>query len=316
MRVDLFSQKIRCFLIFLIFGLQVFGFGFTENKTEPHFSFGLIADIQYCACEPAGTRFYSHSLIKLSESIKDFNARDLSFVIQLGDLIDRDINSYNPVLAVFNTIKTAKYHVLGNHDYGVVEEKKEHVPERLGLDSRYYEFGSNGWRMIVLDGNDLSFYAPAESDEHTEETESLFQKIKARGAINVFDWNGGLSSQQLSWLEKTLKKASLSGEKALLFCHFPVFPSRAQNLWNDIELIELLESYPCVAAIIGGHFHHGGYAKKRGIHYLTLQGMVETEDHNAYSIIEVYSDHLKVLGFGREPGRILTFKKDHPHYEY
>lgn len=80
------------------------------------------------------------------------------------------------------------------------------------------------------------------------------------------------------------------------------------SLWNDIELIELLESYPCVVALFSGHYHSGNYAKKKGIHYLTLQGMVETENSNAYSIVEVYTDHLKVLGFGREPSRILTFR--------
>jgi len=111
-------------------------------------------------------------------------------------------------------------------------------------------------------------------------------------------------------LEDNLKQASLLEEKVILFCHFPVYPSREENLWNDVELIPLLESYSCVVAFFSGHYHAGNYAKKRGIHYLTFQGMVETEKENAYSIIEVYSDHLKVSGFGREPNRILTFKKD------
>jgi len=306
----LFCLKNRVLTYIFLFGLIAYGFVFGSNEKKPAFSFGVIADVQYCECVPQGTRFYSNSLIKLAKCVKDFNARDLSFIIQLGDLIDRDIDSYESVLSIFNQIKKPKYHVLGNHDYNVDEEKKENVPEKVGLVSRYYEFGSNGWRMIVLDGNDLSFYTPKESSEQIEETNHLFQKIKDRGAVNAHDWNGGLSSQQISWLEDILKQASFSREKVLVFCHFPVYPSREENLWNDVELIKLLESYPCVAALFSGHYHAGNYAKKRGIHYLTLQGMVETEDHNAYSIIEVYPDHLKVLGFGREPSRILTFRKD------
>lgn len=309
------SEKSLClknrFLTYIIlFGLIAYGFVFGTDETKPNFSFGVIADVQYCECDSLGTRFYSNSLIKLTECVKDFNARDLSFIVQLGDLIDRDMNSYESVLSAFNKIKTTKYHVLGNHDYNVDEEKKETVPEKVGLVSRYYEFGSNGWRMIVLDGNDLSFYTPKESREQIEETNNLFQKIQDRGVVNAHDWNGGLSSRQISWLEDILKQASLSGEKVLVFCHFPVYPSREENLWNDVEFIKLLESYPCVVALFSGHYHSGSYAKKRGIHYLTLQGMVETEEHNAYSIVEVYSDHLKVLGFGREPSRILTLRKD------
>ena len=310
MRNDSLSFILR-YLKFIFLSLLISAvilYGKTEKK--PVFSFGLIADVQYCEGAPVGTRFYSKSLDKLTECVKNFNTRDLSFVIQLGDLIDRDIDSYESVLSVFNQINTKKYHVLGNHDYGVEEVNKQQVPSKMGLNSRYYEFRLNGWRMIVLDGNDLSYYAPAESREQIEETEALFQKIKDRGANNAHDWNGGLSSQQISWLEKNLNQASRSGEKVLLFCHFPVYPSREENLWNDVELIELLESYPCVLALLSGHYHHGGYAKKRGIHYLTLQGMVETEELNAYSVVEIYPDHLKVFGFGREPNRILTFRKD------
>lgn len=300
--------KNRFLKYILLFCLTAFVFSYGRNEAKPVFSFGVIADIQYCECVPLGTRFYSNSLNKLEDSIRDFNARDMSFVIQLGDLIDKDIESFESVLTVLNKIKAKKYNVLGNHDYNVDDEEKENVPEKIGLVSRYYEFISNGWRMIVLDGNDLSFYTSKESRERIEETDKLFQRIKDRGAINAHDWNGGLGSQQISWLKNILKQSSFSGEKVLVFCHFPVYPSRKENLWNDVELIELLESYPCVVALFSGHYHSGNYAKKRGIHYLTLQGMVETKNSNAYSIIEVYSDHLKVLGFGREPSRILTFR--------
>lgn len=304
------SLKIKFLLFTLSLGLIALSLGFGTEETKPNFSFGVIADVQYSEDVHAGTRFYSNSLNKLEETLLDFNTKDLNFVIQLGDLIDKDFKSYDSALSIFNKIKADKYHVLGNHDFNVDEDQKQNVPKILSLDSRYYEFESVGWRMIVLDGNDLSSYAPSISREHIDETESLLQKIKERGAINAQNWNGGLSSTQISWLQENLQQASLSGEKVILFCHFPVYPSREENLWNDIELISVLESYPCVVAFFSGHYHAGNYAKKRGIHYLTFQGMVETEDQNAYSIIEVYSDHLKILGFGREPSRILTFKAD------
>jgi len=303
-------QKNKYLTFIILFGLIAYGFVFGSSEQEPNFSFGVIADIQYCDCDSMGTRFYFNSLKKLSDCVRHFNSRDQSFVIQLGDLIDRNIDSYESVLSIFNKIKSTKYHVLGNHDYNVDKEKQDKVLEKIGLVSRYYDFGLNGWRMIVLDGNDLSFYTPKESSEQIKETNNLFQKTKDRGGTNAHDWNGGLGSQQISWLEDTLKQASLSGEKVLVFCHFPVYPPREENLWNDVELIERLEAYPCVIAHFSGHYHDGNYAKKKGIHYLTLQGMVKTEKHSAYSIVEVYSDHLKVLGYGREPNRILTFRNN------
>ena len=295
---------------FLIFALLGSGPVHGGKKTEPVFSFGLIADIQYCPCDPLGTRFYAQSLKKLEACVKDFNSRDLSFVIQLGDLIDRDIDSYEPVLSVFNQIETKKYHVLGNHDYSVEEEAKPKVPSIVGLNSPYYNFVLEGWRFVVLNSNDLSVYTPFESQAKSEETEALFQKLKARGAVNRGEYNGGLSSRQIKWLKNILNQASLNKEKVLLFSHLPVYPPREENLWNDIELINLLEDFPCVQALISGHYHSGSYAKKRGIHYLTLRGLVETEDQSAYAILEVHNDFLNVLGFGREPSRILPLRED------
>ena len=39
----------------------------------------------------------------------------------------------------------------------------------------------------------------------------------------------------------------------------------------------------------------------------SLKGMVETES-NAYSIIGIFQDRIKVIGYGRESDRILLLK--------
>jgi hypothetical protein len=62
-----------------------------------------------------------------------------------------------------------------------------------------------------------------------------------------------------------------------------------------------------VKAYINGHNHKGKYGQKNGIHYLTLKGMVETES-NAYSIIGIFQDRIKVIGYGRETDRVLPIK--------
>ena len=50
------------------------------------------------------------------------------------------------------------------------------------------------------------------------------------------------------------------------------------------------------------------YGQRDGIHYLTLKGMVDTEQ-TSYSVIEVYADRLVVKGFGRETERDLPLPK-------
>ncbi len=113
------------------------------NIQEPDFStltFGLTADVHYCDYEPAGIRHYRQSIQKLSECVDDLNNRDLPFVIHLGDVINRDIESFAAILPLFNRFRPPLYHVLGNHDYGIEDAYKETVHELLGLTSKYYDF--------------------------------------------------------------------------------------------------------------------------------------------------------------------------------
>lgn len=267
--------------------------------------FGVMADIQYCDCEPAGSRYYRASLHKLSECVQTLNTQELNFSIQLGDFIDRDQPSFDTVLAIYKKLKMPTYHVLGNHDFAVAEEYKKSVPAKLGMNKRYYDFRVKSWRFIVLDGNDVSFYANVEGNEKWREADSLFCKLKERKAPNAQVWDGAVGDEQLQWLDSTLQKAKKAGERVILFCHHPVFPLEMHTLWNAEEVRNLIESAGCVAAFINGHNHQGGYALHNGVHYLNLKGMVETPDQNAFAVIEASSDSLKVTGYGREPDRVL-----------
>ena len=94
---------------------------------------------------------------KLKKCVKHFNQEDLSFVIHLGDFIDRNFSSFDEILPIYNSLHAPGYHVLGNHDFEVADEYKELVPKKLGMPSKYYDFKIKNWRFICLDGNDLSF---------------------------------------------------------------------------------------------------------------------------------------------------------------
>jgi len=287
-------------LLFLV----IFACLFYPLKAESQsFSFGLIADCQYRGEPGNGIRQYTISDKKLMDCVRHFNTLDLEYVVHLGDFIDKDISSYDVVGPIYHQLKMPKYHVLGNHDFSVDDTRKNEVPQILGLSSRYYDFKMNDWRFVVLDGNDISFHAYPEDDEKYAEAESYYTENN----IESPKWNGALSKKQLDWLTGVLQKASELKEQVIIYCHFPVFPENIHNLWNAIEVVELIEGYACVKAFINGHNHAGNYGIKEGVHYLTLHGMVDT-DETSYAVIEVDKEQLIVKGFGREKPRMLKIR--------
>ena len=273
-------------------------------STEP-FSIGVIADCQYCSDPGEGVRKYAASEDKLKQCVGHFNSMKLEYVVHLGDFIDRDFESFDVVKPIYKQLKMPKYHVLGNHDFSVADDKKKDIPQTMGLTSRYYDFEVNGWRFVVLDGNDVSFHAyPEHSGEYKEAVNYYEDK-----QIKSPKWNGAIGEKQLKWLNDVLKEASDSAEKVVLYCHFPVYPEgNSHNLWNSGEIIEILEAHSCVRAYINGHNHAGNYGIKEGIHYLTMKGMVDTEE-TSYGVIKVKDDRLEINGFGREEDRMLELQE-------
>jgi len=269
------------------------------NSAEPQFRFGAVADCQYCK-QTSFIRKYNLSPKKLAACVEHYNKLNLAFVVHLGDFIDRDFESFDVVSPIFNRLKAPHYHVLGNHDFSVADDKKALVPKRMGLKNRYYDFTHKGWRFIVLDGNDVSLYAYPKDDPRTKAATAFHRRLKA----GTPTWNGGMGKGQLKWIESKLKSATKAKERVILFCHFPVYPANIHNLWNDEAVISLLAKFPCVAAYINGHNHSGNYGIKNNIHYLTLKGMVDTVK-SSYSVIEIHEDELRVMGHGRQENRSM-----------
>ena len=282
--------KIVGFLLFCSLAQCLWG-----EKSGYKFSFGAIADCQYCQAPDRGVRKYSASKEKLKKCVKHFNQEDLSFVIHLGDFIDRNFSNFDDLLPIYNSLDAPGYHVLGNHDFEVADEYKEIVPKKLGMPSKYYDFKIKNWRFLCLDGNDLSFIAYPKGSQGYQESEVYYRENKIRSP----KWNGGVGAEQMSWIREVLQSAEGSQEKVILFSHFPVYPQDPHNLWNAKEVISLLEEFSCVKAYINGHNHKGKYGVKNGIHYLTCKGMVDS-DTTAYSIVRVYHDRLEISGYGRE----------------
>ncbi len=304
-------MKKSAYLILLILLFSIIQVMAQKNNNpiseNPVISFGLISDVQYCNCLPGGERYYNNSLQKLNDCVNNFNKNHLDFVVNLGDLIDRDFTSYENIFNIFATLQAPINHVLGNHDFAVEKKRKSEINKKFGLKKRYYSKKIANYRFIFLDGNDISLYSKSKLNYKTWKAARIFRKLKRDGELNATNWNGGIGLKQKMWLDKTLKLSNKEGEKVIIFCHFPIGREGSiYNLWNHLELKEIIKKHNNIIAYISGHDHKGEYNYVEGVHYLTLKGMVETANTNAYAIIEIYSDHIELKGFGREEDRELT----------
>ncbi|MEL7133427.1 MAG: metallophosphoesterase [Pseudomonadota bacterium] len=275
-------------------------------QETPLVRFGAIADPQYAPAPPRGSRYYANSLAKLSEAVDALNEEELDFVVTLGDIIDRHVEAYNHILPIYQRVETDNWFVLGNHEYDVHRDYVQTVPDYLGMDARYYSFTENGVRFITLDGNDLSMYATPQDTPRFEEAETMFNALVEAEAVNAQTWNGGISQEQFDWLTTELDAAVAADELVVIFCHFPAAPEDIHNLWNYEALQEVLSGYDNVMAYFNGHNHAGHYAVVDGVHYVTVEGMLETANSTAYAIIEVYEDRVVMNGFGRASDRELA----------
>ena len=271
-------------------------------------SFGVIADVQYRDGNPDGSRNYRESISKLQECVVTLNSQELDFVIQLGDIIDGEFASYDSILPIFQKLTMSKYHILGNHEFSIKERYKESILNKLGLKNQFYDFKIDSWRFIVLDGNDISFQGTSVGSDKYQLAETMYKKITEQKLPNAHKWNGALGEEQITWLQTSLERADQANEKVIIFCHFPVLPGGMHTLWNEKRIIEILEQYDCVKAYINGHNHQGNYLEQKGIHYITIQGMVETPDRSAFAVININSDSLRITGNGREPNRTISLK--------
>jgi manganese-dependent ADP-ribose/CDP-alcohol diphosphatase len=296
--------NIRLLVTSLGFLLFTSGFAILKAQNNAEYAFGAIADCQYCDVQGDGVRKYSISNDKLSNCVANFNKMNLEYVVHLGDFIDRDFKSFDVVVPIYDQLDVPNYHVLGNHDFSVTDDLKNSVPKKLGMPSKYYDFEVKGWRYVVLDGNDISFHAYKKNSEGQKKAEEYYKQ----NSIESPKWNGAIGTKQLSWLRKVLEKSMQNNEKVILFCHFPIYPENRHNLWNAEEVISLIDAFPSVKAYINGHNHEGGYGMKQGIHYLTLKGMVDTEQ-TSYASIRVDTDSIYVTGYGREENRNLLIRK-------
>jgi manganese-dependent ADP-ribose/CDP-alcohol diphosphatase len=267
---------------------------------------GILSDCQYCDCDRSGERYYTLSLQKLDSCVADFNTRLLAAIFHLGDMIDHRFGNYDSVLPRFMKFNAPLYLVLGNHDYMIKAEYKPGLLDYLGMKEGNYRVDFGGWTFVVLNGDDLSFVAP-QSKEQKKERNDIADDLYSSLKPNALFWNGGIGSVQMKWLEEQLIKAQSEGQKVIIICHFPIFSRKDHNLFNRMEVFNLINSFSCVKAYFCGHYHEGSYTEAGGIHFVNFKGMVNTTA-NAYATVRLTADSIIIEGAGRETSRRLGIR--------
>ena len=276
------------------------------RPSQPLFSFGVLADVQYADKDRSGARHYRTSLGRLASCVKDLNQRDLAFVVQLGDFIDDGKDSFDDVMPIWKKLKATRRSVIGNHDLPFLRER---ALRKLELASSHYDFAvGETWRFVVLDGMDVSLYGYPKNHPKRREATKMLAALKEQKFDNAQRWNGGIGKSQLAWLERVLIDAKQQQQRVVLCCHFPILEKASSSfhlLWNHLTVRKLLAKHECVFAWCNGHDHKGGYAQDAGIHHLTFAGMVEAPEKNAFAVVHAFRDQLVIEGIGKQASLTL-----------
>lgn len=291
-------------LMAYVFFLAVVPQGACAQVGKPLIRFGLFADAQYADHDAQGNRYYRNSLEKIRESVEFFNSREVRFAVNLGDLTDRSFSDSDTILSCLKGLKAKIYHVTGNHDYKEVKDNRI-LFQKLGMPAGYYSFRKKNWVFIFMDSNEVASYSNVEGTEKEKEFQAIKARIEAGGGVQGASWNGGVSARQLEWLNRLLEKSEKAGRQVIIFSHHPFYPRTPFSALNDEQVMEVIRPYSCVKAIFSGHHHAGGFAFFNRIPVVTVEGMIETKDKNAYGLVEIYSDRIVVEGQGRMTSRVF-----------
>jgi len=277
----------------LIFSPNVFA----KSGQKPIIRFGMISDVHYADRGPAGIRFYNQSLGKVQEAINRMNQEKLDFAIELGDFKDQDevpneantLKYLTDIEAVFQKFNGPTYHVLGNHDTdGISKQQFLERVENTGIPNTesFYSFNLKGIHFVVLDGD---FTKEGKAYDHGN-----------------FSWDDSfIPESQINWLKDDLKENSLP---VVVFVH------QMLGNWRDVKLEvqnaaavrQILEQSGKVLCIFQGHVHEESYNLINGIHYYSVNAVVDGDgpENNAYMIVDVYKNgSLKIDGYRRASDR-------------
>ncbi|XP_071968836.1 manganese-dependent ADP-ribose/CDP-alcohol diphosphatase isoform X2 [Engystomops pustulosus] len=296
-------------------------------------------------------RYYRNSLSLLKGAMNEWASEPHTpqFILQLGDIIDgfnvkykTSESSLKKVLAEIEKLNTPVHHIWGNHEFYNFT-RKQLMESRLNssrcqetstkfteddgdlLDSTYaYHFSPcPNFRLLLIDSYDFSVIGRDPStDKHLKSSKLLKQKNpnedknspKDLAETRFVQFNGGISTAQLNWINEVLEASDKNLEKVMVAGHLPIHPGSTDFVcltWNYEKVLALLQAHPSVVAYFAGHDHDGGYfLDECGIHHLTFNGVIETPpESQAFGTMYIYRDKMVLKGRGLIPDRTLSYRK-------
>lgn len=194
------------------------------------------------------------------------------FVVGIGDLIDGErIEALAPDLRLLReTLKPLRvpfYPVVGNHE--VVQREgnpkyEQAYREAFGNDRVNYTFTQGGMLFIALNNSGACCVGPT--------------VVKARN----------------DWLRRELERAP--GVPKIILCHIPLIPLREEavlaksfgfrsSMDRDGETLKIVEAHDSVIAVLSGHLHLTGVAKRKGVFHISIAGTASYPcDYALYTI--------------------------------
>ncbi|KAM4665114.1 manganese-dependent ADP-ribose/CDP-alcohol diphosphatase-like isoform 2-T2 [Discoglossus pictus] len=318
-----------------------------DQLLQPYFSFGVIADIQYADRNDGISgwktkRYYRQSHLHLRNAIQEWNKEKVVpfFILQLGDIIDGSNRklltseaSLQKILKETENMKAPFHHIWGNHelynfDQAYLRESRlntTHLEDKIFCEPNFclhknkdskdfyaYHFSPYpNFRCIIVDTYDLSILGKEASSPKLEESLNFLDNFNER---HMQEFNGGISKDQLSWLQNVLMFSDEHNEKVIIAGHVPIHPKAKPSpclAWNYTEILDVIQPHPSVVCYLAGHDHSGGYYKdSHGIHHVTMEGIIESPPElNAFATVYVYNDRMVLRGSGRVKSRVLHYRK-------
>jgi manganese-dependent ADP-ribose/CDP-alcohol diphosphatase len=237
---------------------------FDDDSSTSIVSFGLITDIHYADSEDRWNytkthlRRYRNSLKLVNEACHYWLNRksQISFILQLGDIIDgisftnqMSVKDLNVILEEFrkNFPLLPIYHIWGNHElYNFTRIELLNGP-LCSFNTKDISPGHYGTievcpnlRIIALDTYELSALGVEKDSEvyiqamellgKHNQNESLNDPTGLRGHQRRFvQFNGGITSTQLNWLQEQLNQSKNRNEKVILTGRVLILSNRIRN---------------------------------------------------------------------------------------
>jgi predicted phosphodiesterase len=270
----------------------------TPGRKRGTARFGIVTDSHYADADTVGSRYYRHSLDKLTECVELMNTQKVDFLIELGDFKDQNnppveqktITYLRAIEEVFQRFNGPTYHVLGNHDMDSISKDQFLTNvENTNIDraKSYYSFDFNGVHFVILDAN---YKSDGTDYNHGN-----------------FDWtDANIAPAEINWLKQDLATAH---EPVIVFTHQLLDGTGSVYVNNATDTRQILEQSGKVTSVFQGHHHEGSYSYIEGIHYYTLKAMVEGpgEKNNSYAIVEILPDRsITITGYRKAVSKQLN----------